>query len=107
MRPDHRPADWGNLRKRCPHCGALGATLGTVCPNCGKTYVPRTLWDRVPLGGDPPYLDRLILVVALWLIAGFIWLAITHPVAAAVVFGLGFVLLVAAVALNNWLATRG
>src|SRR5207247_896622 len=43
---------WGRLRKKCPHCGAWSQTLGSVCSECGKSFTPLGLLDRIPFPGN-------------------------------------------------------
>ena len=112
--PEPRPApseprdwsDWSGITRTCPRCGTAVRTLGDTCPACGKTFAARGIVDHLPLDSDAPWFDRLLLVLGIWVVVGFVWLAIKHPIAAIVVFGAAFVLMLVGVAVNNLLIDR-
>lgn len=99
------------IGKPCPRCGVRSDTLGSVCPACGHSYEPRGLLERIPfldsLGPTTRYGTLLALSICLWVVAGWVWLLVVHPVTAIVVGGLAFVLLVVAIGAANALEDRG
>ena len=99
------------LGKACRRCGARSATLGSVCPACGRPYVPGGLLDRLPfMGSDvatPQYAPHALFALVVLLLGGWVWLLVTDPVMAIVAAGAGFVALVAAIGIANLLAERG
>jgi hypothetical protein len=68
--------------------------------------VRRSLFDRLSVGDDSGLTSRFMFLGLVWLGAAWVWLVVTHPLAGVVLVALGFVLLVAAIALNNWLEER-
>jgi hypothetical protein len=99
------------IGKVCRWCGVRADTLGSICPNCGRAYDPGGLLERIPfLNWDGPttrygvasWALATIAVVAFWIV-----LLVTHPVAGILVTALGFVVLVAAIGITNALAGRG
>ena len=96
--------------KPCPHCGVRAATLGTVCPACGKSYRPPELLDRLPFPADEMLASRYGLEFLVLLMVGlgvlFVLLAIRNWVAAVLLGALAFALLVGAIGVSNWSADR-
>jgi DNA-directed RNA polymerase subunit RPC12/RpoP len=101
---------WGRLRKRCPHCGAWSQTLGSVCSECGKSFTPLGLLDRIPFPGNdtlsPVYAGPLYLFAGIALLAFLVVLFVTNWQAATVLVAGLFILLVAAIGVTNWMARR-
>jgi hypothetical protein len=99
------------LGKVCPHCGARADTLGSICPTCGKPYERGGLLDRLPFMDDGIAFSTQSayagLLVAVLLVAGWVWLLIAHLVAGILVTAAAVVLLVAAIGVTNALADRG
>jgi hypothetical protein len=99
------------IGKVCPHCGARTDTLGSICRACGKPYERGGLLDRLPfMDGGLAFSTQSAsawFLVAVLLLAGWVWLLISHPVAAILVTAGAFVLLVAAIGVTNALADRG
>jgi hypothetical protein len=87
---------WGRLRKKCPHCGAWSQTLGSVCSECGKSFTPLGLLDRIPFPGN----DTL---TSAW--AGPLLFIVNWQAATILVAGL-FLLLVVAIGVTNWMGQR-
>jgi hypothetical protein len=98
------------IGKQCPHCGVRAATLGTVCPACNKSYRPPDLLDRLPFPTDEMLASRYGLEFLVLLLIGlgvlFVLLAIRNWVAAVLLAGLAFGLLVGAIGLSNWMSDR-
>jgi hypothetical protein len=98
------------LGKICRRCGARSATLGGICPACGRAYDPGGLLDRIPFMNNDSYSPlsvrawvlALLFAAALWL-----WLVVTDPVAAILLAAAGFIVLVAAIGIANALSDRG
>jgi hypothetical protein len=101
---------WGRLRKHCRHCGAWSATLGSVCPECGRSYEPLGLLDRIPFPGNdtlyPGYVGALYALAALAVVVVLVLLFVKSWVAGTIVLAALFVVLVAAIGVSNWLAQR-
>jgi hypothetical protein len=98
------------IGKVCRHCGARSATLGGVCPACGRAYDPGGLLERLPFlnwDADNRYSPPLWMLACLAVLAVWVLLIATHPVAGILVTALGFVILVAAIGITNAMAGRG
>jgi hypothetical protein len=99
------------IGRACPRCGARSDTLGSICPACGKPYVLGGLLERLPFMGDDvlthQYAPQILLLLGAGLVVGWIWLLLTHLVAAIIVAGAAFGLLVAAIGVTNVLSERG
>ena len=97
------------IGKVCRSCGARSATLGGVCPVCGRAYEPGGLLDRLPfLNYDPDnrYSMGLWLMACLAAVVVWILLLVTHPVTGILITALGLVVLVAAIGITNAMADR-
>lgn len=108
--PDEADQQWGRVKRRCPHCGARAATLGTVCPACGRSYTPGGLLERIPfLNNDPiaPRYSGPLWLVSFAAVIAFVGLVFIRSFTAGTILVAGlFVALVAAIAVTNWMAQR-
>lgn len=99
------------LGKVCPHCGVRADTLGSICPACGKPYEAGGLLDRLPFMDDGIAFSTQSasawFLVAILLVAGWVWLLIAHLVAGILVTAAAFVVLIVAIGVTNALADRG
>jgi hypothetical protein len=91
------------IGRQCPRCGARADTLGTICPACKKPYVSGGLLDVL----NGPAAVPLLALLGIALVAGWIWLLVTHLVAGILAAAAAFGLLVAAIGVTNAAADRG